>query len=322
MGTVALLLHSERPKAERLAADSVAWLERRGHRARVLRLVGPDRVAEGGEACDLSGADLTDTDLAVSLGGDGTFLRLATLAYAADVPVMGVNFGRLGYLLEVAPDRLSATLERALAGELPVQQRSALAVTVEGEVQPAASGDRSLPGDGDVEAPTKSSRSPRGERAPSSRAAGRWWFALNEMVVEKTVPGHMVHLSTTVDGAECLSYKADGILVATPTGSTAYNLSAGGPVLAPQMQAMVVTPVAPHLSVSVSLVLEADRSVTVTVVEPLPAVLVVDGQEVGRIQPTTSVRVRTAPRPVRVLTLGERDFAGLLRSTIGTGVRG
>jgi NAD+ kinase len=319
MGTVALILHPGRPEAERLADDAVTWLEGRGHRARVLRLVGPDRIAEGGEACDLSGVDLTGTDLAVSLGGDGTFLRLVTLAYPADVPVMGVNFGRLGYLLEVAPDRLSSALDRALAGDLPVQRRSALAVSVEGEVQPAASGDRSLAGDLDVDAAKDRSSHPN--RASSRRATGRWWLAFNEMVVEKTVPGHMVHLSTAVDGAECLSYKADGILVATPTGSTAYNLSAGGPVLAPQMQAMVLTPVAPHLSVSVSLVLEADRSVTITVLEPLPAVLVVDGQEVGRISPMTSVRVRIAHRPVRVVSLGERDFAGLLHSTIGTGFR-
>ena len=236
MATVAVLVNGARAEARQLADDIVPWLEGRGHRARVLELGDADRAAGHVPAGDLSGADLSWADLAVSLGGDGTFLRMVPLAYAAGIPVMGVNFGRLGYLLEVEPAQLRG---RARLGpstdRWPSRSGSRWPSRSTVSSTPAGGDDRSLPGDG-------------GER---------WWVALNEMVTEKTVPGHMVHLSTAIDGEPFLSHKADGVLVATPTGSTAYNLSAGGPVVSPAMRAMVVTPVAPHLSIDRSLVLPA-----------------------------------------------------------------
>ncbi|HEX3946454.1 MAG TPA: NAD(+)/NADH kinase [Acidimicrobiales bacterium] len=297
MATVAVLVNGARAEARRLAAEVGPWLEARGHHGRVLQLGEADRAAGHVPAGDLSDANLAGADLAVSLGGDGTFLRMVPLAYAAKIPVLGVNFGRLGYLLEVAPARFWDALERTLAGEVTLEERTVLAISVNGALASAAGDDRSLPGDG-------------GER---------WWIALNEMVAEKTVPGHMVQLSTAIDGEACLSYKADGVLVATPTGSTAYNLSAGGPVISPTMRAMVVTPVAPHLSIDRSLVLQPDQVVTVGVLGGRPAVLVVDGREVGRLSPGAEVVCRVAPDPIRFVTLGERGFAGLLRQTLAPG---
>jgi NAD+ kinase len=300
---VVLLVNPARPEAARLASKTAAWLTERRHEARVLRL-GPAERAEGRvPAGDLSGADLADADLAVSLGGDGTFLRLVPLVYRARVPVLGVNFGRLGYLLEVEPEGLFETLERALVGEAVMEERLVLAVTVSGGLKHADGDDRSLEGDGVV--------CPEGER---------WWVALNEMVVEKTVPGHMVSLATAVDGEEFLSYKADGVMVASPTGSTAYSLSAGGPVLAPHLPAMVMTPVAPHLTIDRSLVLRADQEATVTVLPPRPAVLVVDGREAGRLLPHAEVVCRAAPGWLRVVCGSEQKFAGRLRSALTKGV--
>ncbi len=282
MTTVAFLVHPTRQDAAELAKEAAAWLESHGHRARML----------AGEA-RLSDADLGDAELAVSLGGDGTFLRLVPMAYACRIPVMGVNFGRLGYLLEVKPTQLLSALERAVRGEVVFEERTMLSVTVEGKFEMAADEDRSLPGDG-----------------------GRWWVALNEAVVEKTVPGHTVSLSTAIDGEAGLSYKADGVLVATPTGSTAYNLSAGGPVLSPGLRAVVLTPVAPHLTVGSSVVLHPDQVVEVSVDESRPAVLVVDGREVGKLSPGGTVRCAVAPEPIRFVSLGQRGFAGRLRKTL------
>lgn len=303
MATVAILVNPARADAARLASETTAWLERGRHVARLLRLAPADRAEGHVPAGDLSGADLSGADLAVSLGGDGTFLRLVPLAYSARVPVLGVNFGRLGYLLEVEPAALFGTLEAALAGEAPVENRLVLAVTVTGGLMPARGDDRSLDGDGVVCKP--------GER---------WWVALNEMVVEKTVPGHMVALATAVDGEEFLSYKADGLLVASPTGSTAYNLSAGGPVLAPNIPAMVMTPVAPHLAIDRSLVLRADQEATIRVLPPRPAVLVVDGREAGRLPPGAEVACRVAPGWLRVVSGADRSFAGRLRRALTRGV--
>ena len=303
MANVVVLVNPARLEAAALADAIGPWLAAGGHSVEVLRLANADRAAGRVPAGDLSAADLHGADLSVSLGGDGTFLRLVPLAYAAEVPILGVNFGRLGYLLEVEPDQLQSVLERALAGAVPIEERAILAVTVSGQVTPAPGDDRSLNGDGTA--------SPVGER---------WWVALNEMVLEKTVPGHMVSLSTAVDGERFLDYKADGVLVATPTGSTAYNLSAGGPVLSPRLPAMVLTPVAPHLAIDRSVVLRADQQATVRVLPPRPAVLVVDGREAGRLSPGAEVVCRVAPGSFRMVRSGERGFARQLRRALTHGV--
>jgi len=304
VATVALLVRTVRTDAAELAASTAAWLDSLGHRARVLRIDPEDKVREDGVVTDLSAVDLSDVDLAVSLGGDGTFLRVAPIACTARVPVMGVNFGRLGYLMEIAPDALRQALRRALDGELAVEERSVLSISVDGEITPSRARDRFVADapDLDVDAGVSGGR--------------RSWMALNEVVTEKTVPGHTVHLATSIDGELFLEYSADGVIVATPTGSTAYNLSAGGPALSPRLAAMILTPIAPHLSIDRSLVLDAGQTVTVNVSGGRPAVLVVDGRDVGRLSPGAQVTCRIATEPVRVLSLGERGFAGDLRSAL------
>lgn len=302
MAEVAILVNPARPDAATLAADTVRWLDGQGHGATLLRLAPADRAEGRVPTGDLLDADLSGADLALSLGGDGTFLRLVPLAYTAGVPILGVNFGRLGYLLEVEPADLLAVLGRTLAGDARIEERIVIAVTVDGALTPAAGDDRSLPGDGAI--------------CPVDR---RWWVALNEMVAEKTVPGHMVRFSTAVDGEEFLAYQADGVLVASPTGSTAYNLSAGGPVLAPRLPAMVMTPVAAHLAIDRSLVLRSDQVATVTVLPGRPAVLVIDGREAGRLAPGSTVVCRVAPAPLKVVHPGERGFAGPLRRALSLG---
>ena len=299
MGSVAFLLNPARAEAVELVERSARRLEQAGHTARVLRLpvLGPgdssSTISEGGNGTThprLPLDALVGADLAVSVGGDGTFLRLVPLAYTADVPVLGVNFGRLGYLLEVQPSQVDEALERALVGDVAVEDRTVLAVHTEAGLMPLPTDDRSL------------------QQGPE----GSSWVALNEVAVEKTVPGHMVHLTTTIDGEPCFSYRADGVLVATATGSTGYNLSAGGPVLAPSMRSIVLTPVAPHLSIDRSIVIEPQSSVTIQVEATRPAVLVVDGRAVGRLSPGATVRCAVADRPLRFVSLGRRGFAGLL----------
>jgi len=300
VSTVAILYNPARLEARRLVDDTVPWLASQGHDAVVLRLPhtgavatedSPTGTVEGDGATGLHGVDL-----AVSVGGDGTYLHLVPKAYAADVAVLGVNFGHLGYLLEVEPESFREAVGRALSGDVRIEERTVLAVTVRGEIEHSPADDRSLLGEN----------------------GRRWWVALNEVVVEKTVPGHMVHLTTAIDGESCFDYRADGVLVATPTGSTAYNLSAGGPILSPRLRAMIVTPVAPHLSIDRSLVLHPEQVVTVGIDGQRPAVVVVDGRQVGRLQPGSGVDCCVAPRPLRTVSLrGDgSDFAGHLRSTL------
>jgi NAD+ kinase len=301
MATVAILVHPSRVEAHDLAAGIAEWLSGQGHHARLLFLDGGDRAVEERVELPLSEVSFRDVDLAASFGGDGTFLRLAPIAAAADVPVIGVNFGRLGYLLELQPGQVREVLARALAGDVVVHDRSALTVTI--QTHPRHTDSLEPVVVVDEEHPTRS------------------WFALNEVVLEKTVFGHTVRLATAIDGEPFLTYSADGLIVATPTGSTAYNLSAGGPVLAPGLRAMVMTPVAPHLTIDRSLVLQPDQDLSVTIMDGPPAVLVVDGSECARLASGATLTCRVAPRPVRMVSLGERGFAEVLASTLARDAR-
>jgi NAD+ kinase len=280
MSTATFLVHPERPDALALALDTAGWLRSNGDTARILQFSAPNRVTEAGVECALDEVDLTGSTVAVSLGGDGTFLRVVRLAWAEDVPVLGVNFGRLGYLPDLVPDQVRVALARVFEGKAVIEPRCALEVEI-----------------------TDRSR----DDAVSSE------LALNEVVLKALNFGHTVLLDTSIDGEAVFTYSADGVLIATPTGSTAYNLSAGGPILAPTLRAMVVTPVAPHLSLDRSLVLTDRQRVMVAIAPDRAAFLVIDGQEIGHLEPGSTVTCRVATRPVRVVRNDPHGFGALLR---------
>ncbi len=241
-------------------------------------------VERGHEVTSALAADGTVTvegaDLLVSLGGDGTLLRAVDSALAASVPVMGVNLGLLGYLTEVEPSGLEDALERFLDGRYQVEERMTLSVTVRGP-------------DGTTLAEV---------------------CALNEATVEKTVPGHTVRVAASIDDRPFVTYAADGLLMSTPTGSTAYNLSARGPLLSPRLRAIVLTPVSPHMLFDRPLVLDPGQHVHLEVLGPRPAVLVVDGITVCTLDPGATVDCREGPQPARLVTFGSRDFHAILRA--------
>ena len=186
-------------------------------------------------------------EFAVSLGGDGTMLRTVDLVLAAGVPVLGVNLGRMGYLTAVEPSGIEPAFERMLAGDYLVEERMALEVELTGS------------------------------------SPGRF-TALNDAIVERTEPGHTVHVAVDISGRPFLTYLADGILVSTPTGSTAHNLSARGPVVSPLLRAIVLTPVSPHMLFDRSLVLEPSEEVRLTIVDDSDAAAVIDGARVVRLK--------------------------------------
>jgi NAD+ kinase len=280
MSTAIFLVHPERPDALALALDTAEWLTTRGDTARILQFTAPNRVSEADDERDLGDVDLTGSTVAVSMGGDGTFLRVVRLAWTDDVPVLGVNFGRVGYLPDLVPDQVRVALTRVFEGKAVIESRCALEVEIV---------DRS------------------GVDVISTQ------LALNEIVLEKTEFGHTVRLATSIDDEHVFTYSADGVIIATPTGSTAYNLSAGGPILSPALRAMVVTPVAPHLSLDRSLVLTDTQRVTVTIAADRATALVIDGQEIGRLNRGSTVTCRVPERPVRVVRNDPHGFGALLR---------
>ena len=139
-------------------------------------------------------------------------------------------------------------------------------------------------------------------------------MALNEATVEKTVPGHTVRIATSIDDRPFVTYATDGLLVCTPTGSTAYNLSARGPVLSPRLRAIVVTPVSPHMLFDRPLVLDPAERLRLEVLEPRAAVLVVDGLSVCPLEPGATVECGEGSQPARLITFGARDFHAILRA--------
>jgi NAD+ kinase len=298
VATVAILTNPANEAATKLADDAAGWLGAEGHRVRTLLLHPPDLVEEDGTRGSLSDVSLAGVDLAVSLGGDGTFLRMIPLAHASGVPILGVNFGHLGYLLQVEPPDLEIALARALSGDVVLEERCALTVTSDGGQIPV------------------DEQNPSIVLAEGAEGTVRRWLALNEVVAERTYPGHTVRLTTDIDGQPFLKYVADGVLIATPTGSTAYNLSAGGPVLSPRLRSLVVTPIAPHLAFDRSVVLDDEQEVKVTIEGVRPAVLVIDGRTVARIPPGSSMTCRIAEVPVRFVTLEHQGFGTLLRNTL------
>jgi NAD+ kinase len=246
-------------------------------------------VVELASTADALGGEAVE--LAVSLGGDGTMLRTVQLASPLGAPVLGVNLGRMGYLTEVEPSGIEAAFARVAAGDFSVAERMMLSVAL----RRAAAGD--------VEEPEAE------------------LIALNEAIVEKVAPGRTIRVDVAIAGRPFLTYTADGLIVSTPTGSTAYNLSARGPIVSPSLRAVVVTPISPHMLFDRSLVLEPGEVVQLQLADGPEAELVLDGTSSRRLAPGDSVTCTAADRPARLVTFGNRDFHAILRAKFGLASR-
>lgn len=289
MAAIGFVLHLHRPEATELFDTTAAWLKGEGHEACLL-------------ADDPDAAPVATLDLAVSLGGDGTMLRTVDLAAPDGVPVLGVNLGRLGYLTEVGPDELCDALRRFLAGDFRLEDRMTLSVEVVPRNQAALA---AVTGTHDAPA----------LKAPTARR--QFLSALNDAVIQRLPDGHTVRLAMSVDGAPFLTYAADSIIVATPTGSTAYNLSARGPIASPRARAIIVTPVAAHMLFDRSLLLAPDEDVTLEVIDAGEGELVVDGQSHGCLASGDIVRCRAGRHDARLVSFGGRDFHTILKRKFG-----
>jgi NAD+ kinase len=245
-----------------------------------------DAEALGLEALG-SDRDPSSADLVLSLGGDGTMLRAVRLVDGAPVPLLGVNVGWLGYLTEVEADELLDALERFTqgsdAGRWRLDERLML------DVDAVSAGGASLGA----------------------------WRALNEAVVEKREPGHTVRLLARIDGEPFTTYAADGLIVSTPTGSTAYSLSARGPIVSPKHRAILLTPVAPHMLFDRSLVLDPTESVELQVMGHREAELAIDGQRVTVLRDGDVVTCRPSDRTARFVRFGERHYHQILKVKFG-----
>ena len=244
--------------------------------------------------CGVGTADIgsDEIDLLISLGGDGTLLRAARSVFGRGVPVLGINLGGLGFLTAVSGTAIESALGRILDGQYAIEQRR----TLEAEV-----------------------------REPGGEVRSRF-HVLNDVVVHNSGAAQVLRLDLWVgsqgDLKEIGSYSGDGVILATPTGSTAYSLSAGGPIIVPEMDCFLVTPILPHTLAVRPLVVPGDEEITVTALDRRePLFLTADGQEGGPVGHSDRVVVRMGDFRVPLVRLAEYSFFTTLRQKLNWAVR-
>jgi NAD+ kinase len=224
-----------------------------------------------------------NADLAIAIGGDGTMLYASRLAREKGTPILGINRGRLGFLADITPDEMIASIEHVLNGNYIRDSRLLLRA-----------------------------------RLTSETGEERAEYGLNDVVVQRRGTGGMVDLSTRVAGQYVNTHSGDGIIVATPTGSTAYALSCGGPIIEPQLDAVGLVPICPHTLTDRPIVIPATQEIEIVLLrrDDTRAEVTVDGGHLGTLRPGDTLRVIAAEQRITLLHPPGHDFYGILRSKL------
>jgi NAD+ kinase len=281
VATVGLIPRLASEAAAELAREMVHWLAGHGHQALVEAEAGVAGVPSA------QGKDIAArADLLVVLGGDGTLIHAASLCNRCEVPILGVNLGTLGFLTEVPRERAIPMLEKALRGELPVSRRLMLDVEVRLRAQVRLTGS-----------------------------------VLNDAVVSKNALSRLAKLEVTIDARPATTYEADGLIVATPTGSTAYSLSAAGPIVIPTLDAVLLTPICPHALSQRPVVLPPSSVVQVRMASPGEMFVTLDGTLGRPLELGEEVWIQQAKHRTIILRNPELDHFTILREKLGWGTR-
>ncbi len=292
-----LVTHTGRPDVVELAREVAVQLGRAGFEVRVPANEAKEFEAGGGlggrARPDIRGVEPDDAaasgaEIVIVLGGDGTFLRATELAYPAGVPLLGVNLGHVGFLAETEPEALTDTVRSVVARRYAVEERLTLDVTVSSDREPPVRG-----------------------------------WALNEASVEKSTRERMLEVELEVDGRPLTSFGCDGVLCATPTGSTAYAFSSGGPVVWPRVEALLVVPTAAHALFARPLVIAPDSTVAIVVADRgHDGVLSCDGRRSVQVPSGGRVEVRRGRRPMRIARMHPGSFSDRLVAKFQLPVQG
>lgn len=257
-----------------------------------LRSAGADVIADSTENFELPARQVSESsitrqaDLIIAIGGDGTMLHAARLAFLTDIPLLGVNRGRLGFLADISPAEMLESVDQVLAGNYSLESRLLL----------------------------------EAERVRNGRVDGKA-FAFNDVVLQRRETGRMVDFETRVASHFVNAHSGDGLIVATPTGSTAYALSCGGPIIEPALEAVALVPICPHTLSDRPIVVPASLEVEVRVLEraETKAEVTADGHTLGELNPEDRLLVRGSSRRVRLVHPPGYDYYGILRSKLNWG---
>jgi len=283
---IGVIANLDKPSAIEVAGEAVHYLH-----GRITTLLLQNSLAEQLGYPDLAAEDetLLETDVVIVFGGDGTMLASSRRCALTKTPMLGVNMGRFGFLTETLPEQLLPSLERLLAGHFEIEERLVLMCEIvrAGEVVGVD-------------------------------------YALNDVVVAHGPLARVLHLATSVNNSYLTTYAADGIIVATPTGSTAYSLSAGGPLVHPEVQAMLLTPVCPHTLTTRTLLVPAQHTIQIQVerTDGDQVQVTVDGQRGLPLAPGDEVRVKASDHAARLVSrIGGASFYEKLQTKLRWGER-
>ncbi|MCZ6874432.1 MAG: NAD(+)/NADH kinase [bacterium] len=283
MKRVGLIAKPHAPGLPELLHDTVTWLNKR----QIDVLLDTDTAAAIGETSSLERTAIADlAECIVVLGGDGTLLSVVRLLEDRDIPILGVNIGGVGFLTETSTTELRAQLECVLAGNYTTQQRIRLETCIYRQ----------------------------GQRMPQPTV-------LNDVVINKGALARIISLETYVDDLYLTTYRADGLIVATPTGSTAYAMAAGGPILYPNIHALILTPICPYTLAQRPLVLPDSSKIEVILQTPDEDVLVtLDGQVGMTLRYGDVIEIRRAKKPIKLIRTEEKDhYFQILRTKLKWG---
>ncbi len=281
---VGLIANSSKWEALSFAQEVLAWLSDRGLDA---RLDADSAKVIGRDDISADSAALAECDLLITLGGDGTILAAAQIAGPAGVPILGVHMGHFGFIAEAHPSELPTALDTVLEGRVDIRERLMVACEVDrgGEVVHTAMG-------------------------------------LNDIVINKGALARVLSLRTTIDSQEMVVYPADGVIIATPTGSTGYSLSAGGPLVEPTVRALIIAPICPHTLAARPMLVPADASISVHIEsDGGEAILSADSTQLFRILQGDTVRVNRAAYTAKLVSLHAGSFYRKVRRRLVWGER-
>jgi NAD+ kinase len=287
MKKIAIFAKVHDPRCLGVAEELIDWLAGRDITACVEEHLSKQLRRPSAAASAQSSEVALDADLVVVLGGDGTLIAAARLVGERDVPILGVNLGSLGFLTEITLDELYPSIERCLAGDFEVSERMMLLASVERD----------------------------GKEVERHRV-------LNDVVINKGALARIVDMETSVNGQYLTTFKADGLIVSTPTGSTGYSLSANGPIIHPALASISITPICPHTLTNRPLVVGADARIAIQLESMDEAVfLTLDGQVGVKLVCGDVVRICRAEHPTRLIKSRTKDFFEVLRTKLKWGER-
>lgn len=280
--TVGLVAKYQEAKAAQMVRWLIPWLKKRGKKV----CVENGLARAGAQSCSKKEMAFK-ADLIISLGGDGTLLNIAPLVERPEVPILGVNLGALGFITEVAVDELEPVLSKTLSGDYEVEKRMTLEVRVLG----------------------KNGRPHK-------------FRVLNDVVIAKGARSRIIDLETYIGKDYLCTYRADGLIISTPTGSTAYSLAAAGPILEPTLGAIVLAPICPHTLTHRPIVVPSNAVIRVTLRSFGDTVILIpDGQQGMRLNNGDRVEARDYGLPVSLIKLPSRSYYEILREKLKWGER-